>query len=267
MITNLDKYKDDLNKLLKLGQAMELDLNLRHMEEEKEELTETQKKTLKELSGKFEKEYQRWYTESTAVIKQLIPDRSAEFEQLYRGDGKRKSIDLTTFHIQDWMTGVRAGTNSFTQEKLFNDLAIVAMRFHTQLQILGAVQARFESMLFDIRQLVQADVFDSELEAGEELLRCGYTRAAGAIAGVILEQHLAQVAKNHSVTIKKKDPSISDLNDTLKAATVYDVAVWRGIQRLADIRNLCDHNKSREPTKDEVEELIRGVDKCTKTLF
>lgn len=267
MTTNIDKYKTDLDKLLTLGRAMELDLNLRHIEEEERGLTGAQKKAHKEVSGKFEKEYQKWYTESSSVIKQLIPDRFKEFEYLYHGDGKRKSIDLISYHIQDWLTGVRAGTNSMTQERHFNDLAVISMRFHTQLQILGAVEARFESSLFDIRQLVQADLFDSELEAGKELLRCGYSRAAGAIAGVVLEKHLAQVVSNHSISFRKHDPSIADLNDMLKGASVYDITTWRGIQRLGDIRNLCDHNKSREPAKEEVEELIHGVEKCTKTLF
>jgi hypothetical protein len=46
-----------------------------------------------------------------------------------------------------------------------------------------------------------------------------------------------------------------------------DVPTWRQIQRLGGIRNLCDHNKEREPTKDEVIELIGGVDKVSKTLF
>ena len=57
------------------------------------------------------------------------------------------------------------------------------------------------------------------------------------------------------------------MNDTLKNATVIDVPVWRNLQRLADIRNLCSHAKDREPTRDEVEELISGAQKVIKTLF
>lgn len=30
---------------------------------------------------------------------------------------------------------------------------------------------------------------------------------------------------------------------------------------------LCDHNKEREPTKEEVQEPISGVEKFSKTLF
>jgi len=53
----------------------------------------------------------------------------------------------------------------------------------------------------------------------------------------------------------------------LKNGSVIDTPMWRFIQHLGDIRNLCDHNKDRDPTKEEVEDLISGVQKVIKTLF
>ncbi len=141
------------------------------------------------------------------------------------------------------------------------------MRFNTQLKILESVRTRFESSLFDITQLVRADLFDSELDAARELAKNGFLRGAGAIAGVVLEKHLAQVSGNHNVPIRKRHPAINDFNQSLKDAGVLDVPAWRQIQRLGDIRNLCDHNAEREPNKDEVIELIDGVDKICKILF
>ena len=41
----------------------------------------------------------------------------------------------------------------------------------------------------------------------------------------------------------------------------------RHIQLLGDIRNLCDHDKKQEPTKDQVQTLIDGTDKIIKTVF
>lgn len=110
-------------------------------------------------------------------------------------------------------------------------------------------------------------MFDSELSAASDLLKKGFIRASGAIAGVVLEKHLSQVLDNHNLSTRKKHPSISDFNDLLKNGDVLDTPNWRQIQRLGDIRNLCDHNKDREPTKDEAQELISGVEKFTKTLF
>lgn len=83
----------------------------------------------------------------------------------------------------------------------------------------------------------------------------------------MLEGHLQRVAANHSVTISKTNPTINDLNDPLKNDGVYDIVTWRKIQHLADIRNYCDHKKDREPTEEEVKELIAGTDSIIKTIF
>jgi hypothetical protein len=87
------------------------------------------------------------------------------------------------------------------------------------------------------------------------------------VAGVVVEKHLAQVCLNHNVPVRKQHPTISEFNDLLKTAGVLDVPAWRQVQRLGDIRNLCDHNAKREPTAGEVDELIDGTGKLCKTLF
>jgi hypothetical protein len=265
-MTNLSRYRSDLEKLVKLGEFLEGDLTLRHLGNEGE-LDDEQKKSAEKLKGSFEKFYQKWYTEALAVIRQLVPDRLVEFEQLYKGDGKRREVGASNYNIQDWLNGIRSGIDQFSGEKAFDDFAAVVMRFGTQLAIFRAVEGRFESSLFDIKQLVQADLFDSEIDAARELARNGFNRGAGAVAGVVLEQHLAQVADTHNIRIRKKHPTISDLNDALKGGDVLDVPAWRRIQRLGDIRNLCDHNKQRKPTDEEITELIDGTEKVTKTLF
>jgi hypothetical protein len=265
MTTNLEKYKADLKRLVEIGQNMNLDLAVIALEREGT-LNKEAKEVKKRVSGSFERDYQRWYTEAHAVLRQLLPERLAEFEVLYKGDGKRREVSASTFTIQDWLTGIRSGLD-FEGVKRFDDAAGAAMRFSTQLAILSSAEARFETSLFDIRQIVQADLFDSELEASRELLKNGFLRASGALAGVVLEKHLAVVAKNHNLGLQKKHPSISPFNDLLKDNGVTDVPTWRFIQRLGDLRNVCAHGKEREPSKEEVRELIDGTDKITKTLF
>jgi hypothetical protein len=266
MTSNLDKYKVDLKVLIQLGERLDTDLTLRYFKDQgtlkKEDELQAEK-----LYGTFERDYQKWYGEAYAVIRQLMPDRLIEFEQLYKGDGKRKEFNATSYNIQDWLNGVGAGVDQYTGKKPYDDFAIVCMRFRTQLSILQTVGARFESSLYDIRQMVQADLFDSELDAARELMKHGFMRGAGAIAGVVLEKHLHQVAANHNVTIRKKHPAISDYNDLLKTYKVFDVQTWRQIQRFGSIRNLCNQNKAVEPTAQEVEELVNGVEKVTKSIF
>jgi hypothetical protein len=266
MTSNLERYQSDLDKLISLGDKMVLDLNFRVLEQ-KGKLNEQKQEIFKKIDGAFENEYQKWYTESFFIIKYLLPDRLTEFEMFYKGEQKRKTINILTFTIQDWLMGVRASVDEYNLKKSFDDFATVFMRFNTQLEILKSIKVRFKSSLFEIKQLLQADLLDSELDSSKELLKNGYLRASGIIAGVVLETHLLQVCDNHGLTILKKNPKISDFNDILKKNDVFDVSKWRFIQRLGDIRNLCGHKKEREPLMGEVEELINGVDKITKTLF
>lgn len=114
---------------------------------------------------------------------------------------------------------------------------------------------------------MQADLFDSELEVARELNKKGFARGAGAVAGVVLEKHLSEVCDNHNVKILKKNPTINDYNQSIKDADIIEVKDWRFIQRLADLRNLCDHDKKVEPKQEDIEELIMGVEKISKTIF
>jgi hypothetical protein len=254
-----------LKGLVNLGDLMLSDLLTLDPGMKKED-RENLRKVLKEKGISFGTKYQGWYTEAFRTIKQLLPDRLAEFASYYQVDPKRKTVNVQTFAIQDWLLGVRA-TPNYLGEKPFDDLGPVIMRFQSQLQILKSANARFDSLLFDIRQLVQADLFDSEVDVGRELLKNGFLRAAGVVAGVVLEKHLSEVCDSHNIAIRKKNPTINDFNEALKAGDAIDIPTWRSIQHLGDLRNLCGHNKDREPTPDETAELLDGVTKIVKTVF
>src|SRR5258708_38093446 len=101
MTTNIDKYKSDLKALVEMGKTMSLGLLLGPRREKKLAKTASPSRAYKvidelmeEATGGFEREYQRWYTEAGALIRQLLPDRMLEFDQLYKGDGRRKTIDI-----------------------------------------------------------------------------------------------------------------------------------------------------------------------------
>lgn len=265
MQANLEKYNKDLEKLIAKGESLHVAMQFEcYPAEVKKALEKKADEIIKALPN-FNEEYQTWYSESKVLIKQLLPDRLTDFVRHYEKPKPRKDISYENYRIEDYLQGLNI-TRSWDKEKVVGlDAAIP--HFRQQQAILNAVSARFESSLFDIKQLVQADLFDSELSAAQELLKNGFVRASGAVAGVVLEKHLSQVAENHNITTRKKNPTISDFNDLLKKGDVLDTPSWRQIQRLGDIRNLCDHQKDREPTKVEVQELISGVEKFTKTLF
>jgi hypothetical protein len=213
----------------------------------------------------FGTRYQHWYTRALKIVEALAPDRLAEFIGYYRIDPKRKAMDAGTYTIQDYVKGL--GPKADYAGRVEFDCANLAMiRFLNQLQILASLSTRIDSVLSDVRGHLFAELQDAELRAADQLVKISL-RAAGALAGVILERHLQRAATNHKLTISKKDPTIADLNDPLKQAGAYDTPTWRKIQLLADIRNLCSHQKSSEPTKEQIIELISGVNSVIKTVF
>jgi hypothetical protein len=271
MVSNLDRYKKDLDSLIAKGELLFFAIQRECLPQEfDKEVKKQYKDKAEEFLMKipsFTDSYQVWYSEAKVVVKQILPDRLSDFVGHYETPNSRKGATYETYRIQDCLQGLNVTrTMGFQKEKIVGpDAAIPQVR--QQLAILKSLKQRFESSLFDIRQLVQADVFDSDLDAAEELLKKKFTRAAGAMAGVVLERHLAQVCENHSIKIAKKSPVISDLNNALKDSNVIDVPQWRFVQHLADIRNLCDHNKTKEPTFEQVDDLVAGVRKATKTVF
>lgn len=266
MRTNLKRYRDDLQGVLNKGKRMLASLELRRLVESDGVAPPPDEKTYEAHLRVFGESYQSWFTEAYAALRQLLPSRLEEFDELYRGDKRRKTFDVATYSVKDWLTGLRA-PEDWTGKKQFKAPDVVFSKFKMQLEILASVERRFESSLFEIRQLLQADLFDSELEVAGELLKKGHLRAAGIVAGVVLETHLAEVVAAHDLVLRKKNPGIADFNDMLKAKGVIEVPTWRHLQHLGDIRNICGHKKKRDPTAEEVEELIAGTTKVSKTVF
>lgn len=275
MASNLDRYKKDLEKLIQRGEYLEFALRYEFgTESEREQILEQLQKKAKKRKNSggvqattqssstdastFRGGYQEWYSEAREVIKQILPDRLDDFVRYYERPKRRKELTFENYTIEDCLQGLKNG-------RLGPGRGVGL--FRQQRNILKSARKRFESSLFDIRQLVQADLFDSELDAARVLVKNHFARGAGAMAGVVLEKHLAQVASNHSLSQKKKNPGINDWSQLLKDNGVIGVPLWRRIQSLADTRNLCSHDKQKEPSKDDVTELIDGVEKIIKTLF
>lgn len=271
MSSNLDRYKNDLQSLITRGDqlfaAIYAECFPREYEKQLKELLGSNARDSVKPLPQFTDTYQIWYSEAKMLVKQLLPDRLEDFADHYERPKSRKSITNESYRIEDYLQGlsVNSGT-AFEKTKIVGPEAAIP-HVRQQVAILKSVQARFESSLFDIRQLAQADLFDSELAAADELAKNKFARAAGALAGVVLERHLGQVCNNHSIKVAKKAPVISDLNNALKDTSVIDLPQWRFIQHLADIRNLCDHDKQTEPTAEQVNDLVAGVAKVSKTLF
>jgi hypothetical protein len=217
----------------------------------------------KEEEKQFHYAYQRWYTKALKAVSSLASDRYAEFRNYYEVDPKRKSLGYGTYVIQDFVKGVAPSSYHYPN---FDTREQVLKCFLNQLTILHSIQSRVDSVLANIEGELYAELQDNEISIAKQLMKVS-PRSAGALVGVVIEGHLQKVAGAHEIKIAKKNPTIADLNDPLKAASVIDTAGWRKISYLADLRNLCSHKKDVDPTKEQVEELISGAEWLTKNVF
>ncbi len=128
--------------------------------------------------------------------------------------------------------------------------------------IVGSIPHYLDGRLHDLELAVAQAYVNDQLTEAETLLKASHIRAAGAVAGVLLEHHLKLLCDRHQPSIKyTKTAGISKLNDLLKDAAVYDVPQWRKVQWMGDVRNSCDHAHTSEPSKNDVADLTVEVRK------
>jgi hypothetical protein len=264
----IDKFSKELDALVGQGNMLHMAMQYmcfpKNFKEQVEEAFGKDKSEdyLKKLPN-FKEYYQLCFSKAQAVIRQVLPDRLNDFNSYYEYPKPRKDITFQNYMIRDALQGL---VIRWVGEIKVDDSAAIP-EFFQQLNIVKAAKAALGSRLLELKTILQADLFDSEVESARALMKAGYFRAAGAICGVVIEKHLAQVCNTHDVTIRKKSPGISDLSQALRDNDTITVPEWRFNQHLADIRNLCDHSKGREPTKQEIEDLLSGTEKVLKTIF
>jgi len=123
-------------------------------------------------------------------------------------------------------------------------------------EFIAAMDDYKNGYLTSLKNLIQADVFDSELEQAQELLSSGYKLAAAVIAGVVLETTLRDICYQNALTIGKLDK----MNSDLVKAGVYNKLQQKRITALADIRNSAAHGKPEEFTDSDVAIMISDIE-------
>lgn len=111
--------------------------------------------------------------------------------------------------------------------------------------------------LNSVKNLVQAEVFDSELEQATELLEAGYATAAAVIAGAVLETKLRNLCDVNGIAHAKLDK----MNADLAKAGVHNALVQKNITALAATRNSAAHGKTGEFSKDDVKHMITEINR------
>lgn len=137
-------------------------------------------------------------------------------------------------------------------------------RFNAQKAILAAAKEDFDGgYLSSYKAIVQADVFDTELEQASELLLSGYYSAAAVIAGVVLETALRELCDREGIPVGKLDK----MNADLAKGAIYSKVTQKQITAYAGIRNSAAHGNSSEFTKSDVEQMIPAIEQFLSAVL
>ena len=237
--------------------------------------------------------YQAWYTKALRIIRQLYPERADDFQAHYREllalqrftpslPWYRKALHvmqrLTAGRSQDAKDHASEGhsrTRPVAPEtgrqtclgmtitpngEMIPSLRLTFLaHFGQQLRILSAVRDGLAYVLADLHSTLYGDVANHVLAAVYRLVQQGHGRAAGTLAGVLLELHLAHVAAKYRVAMGAKAPDINMLNTALKRGGIYDGEIWHSIQRLGALRDDWVDAARRDPTVDELTTFLHEV--------
>jgi hypothetical protein len=112
--------------------------------------------------------------------------------------------------------------------------------------ILRAALEDFEhGYLFDVRRLIESEVFADFLEQAGELLRAGYKGPSALVAGWVLEDALRRLCSRNGVPLPPR-PKLDSMNTELAKAGVYNKLSQKRITAIAEIRNNAAHGKWEE---------------------
>ncbi|MFC1946714.1 hypothetical protein ACFLXY_02205 [Chloroflexota bacterium] len=167
-----DTLQADLDRLVERSRDLCLDM----------ENTLTSRNPGNSRSIHFSSSYQRWYSEASEFLHQVLPSRLDEFKFLYRGDPKRKAVTTETFSIRDFLLGICPYTRG-AEIKSCADVALEKLRM--QAQILESARVRFESSLANLDISMLNDTADARTRVRDQAHRDSFFEGAMTVSRVI----------------------------------------------------------------------------------
>ncbi|WP_174868378.1 DUF4145 domain-containing protein [Pectobacterium polaris] len=146
---------------------------------------------------------------------------------------------------------------AFTEAKKVSSFETNKSVFNRLNSIFLAIKDDYENgYLVSYKSLIQADLFDSELEQAKTLLSSGYSTAAAVIAGTVLETTLREICDRNAIAHGKLDK----MNADLAKQGVYNSIQQKSITAMAGIRNSAAHGKADEFASNDVSNMISNIE-------
>ncbi len=259
-----EKIKKDLADLIKDGQEVHLSGMMEHDSNFFKTLNTNTQKMMAVVGKKFEDpkgSYHTWYAKAYRMVRMFAPERLEEFEKFYTGDKTIKKLaDLNpitagiTHYIQGWIIPKDENKVDFV------NTFVSGMK--EQIYILIAIIETIDDDIYNLESGIHYEIYQSEMDIARDLYKKKFYRAAGSIAGVVIEVHLKKIVANRGVPLADKaDPGMSAYNDALKKHDIYKTPTFSLIQMCGQIRNKCVHPKEEEPTAGEISSIISAAER------
>ncbi len=208
--------------------------------------------------------YQIWYDSAYEWVRLLRPRKLEEFEELYTGSKHAQNMgDLHPSH---------AGIKRFFQgqpiiigNKVIDYFHNFNTSFNQQQDILIAIRDNFDNPLFNLETDIRHGVYESEMNIAKEFQEHENLRMAGAIASLVIEVHLKNIAIKHGIPIKEKT-EVSDYNNFLKRKGVCDSGLSDQIKSCKKTRNKCIHTDKGDPSDGEISTIIHIADRVINEI-
>lgn len=109
--------------------------------------------------------------------------------------------------------------------------------------------------IFNVRQLVEAEVFDDFLEQAGHLLTSGYFQPAAVVIGCVLEDAMRKLCGKHGIALPA-EPKLDWMNAELAKKGVYNKLVQKDVTAKSDLRNKAAHGKWAEFKREDVDAML-----------
>lgn len=209
------------------------------------------------------------YTRRFAELSEQLEALLGSQKQVYNEYLGRSKLEIDSDAFLEWKVKARSLISNACGKESEHLMAFGknddVSFYSTYLGTLKALKAVFSAAREDyeggylksLRGLVQAQVFDSELEQARALREAGYTTAAAVVAGVVLETSLRSLCEKVGNAVGK----VEKMNTDLVKAGIYNVLVQKRVTALAAIRNAAAHGKGEEFSDADVAQMIEEVER------
>ena len=219
----------------------------------------TYQKTVKEVQGGFNLDFN-----GVTVEMKYLPTEFFTFYRKWFATSKaiiEANYDMESLNefIQSYVTISKICSNSHIS---ISSQAALENRIRHQIDILQSLPAYLDGKIYNLELSIANTLMGDELKEARLLHSKKFYRAAGALAGVVLERHLKFRFDNSNPKIKYSEKAT--LGQLIKKAVennFFDETALLKLKYLNNIRIKCDHDKKDEPKEQEISDLINHTDR------